>query len=320
MVLVTLAIASIVFISGCVDIGETEVETGDGVEITSFETYPTSVYSDETYEIVMDVENRGGREARGVEACLYDPKVDRRAYSIGTLERSTEDLQGGRGTAVWEREAGDVAAGITTSETPRARLFYGYNTIGNKNIQVVSRDEASRRERDGEQPVPDPETTTVSEGPFDVDITSSGRRITEGDRTVRFDIEARNVGQGTPFAEELDEDDFVGDIWDFIICDILDWCDPEGDGVGGYDTESCSIDQEHVNRANLKLQVEGAELVGDCADLENGELVRIRDGRLWKSCRMEVDEVVPQQGISVQASIGYGYSLDAETSVTIQGE
>lgn len=265
----------------------------------------------------MDVENRGSRDATNVEACIYDPKIQDNAYAIGSLTRATEDLEGGRATASWITDSGDIPQGITTSESVRARLFYGYNTIGRKEMVIVSRDESRARVERGESELPAKGPMTVSDGPFDVEIDTRERSVSTGDEVIDFNIRARNTGGGTPFADHATFDP-DRNVWDIVICDWLGWCTPGSSG--SYDTRDCAIGSDRLNKVNLRVEADGASLEGDCAGLENGEIVDVRDGMVTRPCRLTVDEVRPEQTIPITVNLGYGYYVSAETSVQVRGE
>lgn len=299
---------AVVLVSGCIQVGggedEEETRYGNGLVIKNFEAFPNEVFSGDTLDLIVDIQNKGGREAGGIWAEVYslsglacvndgcEVKED-----ISSLDAPTSDFEGETVTETWELEAPSVHKGIADNVNPQVRVYYDYSTVARNSIPVISRQEYKRKlQRD--QSLPSAGSTTVSHGPFSVNIKSRSTAVLDEDEnTFRVSILANNLLSGTAYT--------------------LD---------GGYEkgtapkSENDELDKVKVTvtpSGNNKIDCGGTGGFKDSysskEDLRGGETLRM-------NCEVSLDSKSDSMDVPVDVELDYGYFLTDSASLTLKGE
>lgn len=284
--------------SGCVQLGgeEQPAKYGNGVMITSFEAVPGTVFAGDDYDLILDVQNKGGRTAKDVNAYFYSVAQGEFKNKKVTLDPPTKEIAGQRHTFSWSPDSPTLPQGITRTLNPKVRVFYKYQTIGAARLPVISKSEYKRRVK-RDRKLPQKEPVTVSRGPFSIQIKGeSPARVedTQGERTFRIYIVAKNLLDGTPYYRGAHPSSSQNL--------------PRGDSL---DTVEMEI---NINSTN-------AELTSTCDQYTSFNNITIRRGEVIReSCEVNVSTVEPVQEIPIMVRLRYGYFLSSETSVKVRGE
>lgn len=291
-------VLGVVSISGCVQIGEEggPDRFGNGLVISSFEAIPQNVFSGDDFDLILDVKNKGGHEAKDVAAYLYstgtvEPDAPFQSVS-NSLSPPTEEIGGEMDTVTWTLTAPDLRGGVTDTLNPRVRVYYKYRTTGRVKMPVMSKSEFKRRKVRDES-IPSIEQTTVSRGPLSVEISGQSPSLVEqGEKTFRVYITADNLLKGTAYH------------------------------TSGHPTEdSPTVAEKDLGEIEMMVQSTGASLK-DCSEYDGKFAdISIRRGEnIRKSCEFSVDGIKPMQEIPITVTFSYGYFLSDRTSVTVKGE
>lgn len=288
---VILLAASVVVFSGCVEFGEEETETGRGLVITSFDAVPGEVFSGDSFDLLLDVQNVGDRTAENVVANITQKggaSEDNSGFTGDTdLDPPTEDFEGEIHTFDAEMNAPTISVGPEDVRL-KGRVNYEYTTDARVLLPIIEKDEYMRRARADEE-IPDMGVSRVSKGPFTVSIDGeSPARIEEeeGDVDVRFSIEGNNIGSGVPYNTEGHPNPGSDDInemeVDVDLGDNMEW--------GEHD---------------------------DCSD----DSVPVRGGDDFQViCRAEYNGAEDFDEVPIDVTLNYGYYIDSETSVRVLEE
>jgi len=292
-VMLVLFVASIVVTSGCVETNnEEDSKSGQGLEVISFQAVPSEVFSEDSFDVSLEVQNKGGREAEDVRANLYSlsgatPGGD--TFKSGNLDLSapTEDFGGERAILDWSLEAPEVPSGMEDTIKPTARIFYKYDTISRINIPAMSKSEHKRR-LSSDSEIPEISTARVTPGPFSIDVQGpSPARVEDGDEEFHFYVHGTNLLDGVPYK------------------------------VDAHPDEEGELGNEDTNVIEADIEMQGADITNNC----DGEDVNVIGGDSFQlNCKAEVDDVKPVQEIPVQITLDYGYYITDETSVKVRGE
>ncbi|GEM_PF-2497641 len=286
---IVLLAASLVFISGCIEFGEDDEEVGYGVEITSFDAIPPEVFSGDSFDLLLDVQNMGDRTAEDVWA-----NVERAGGSIEVdgfqdqvlLDPPTEDFEGEMHTFTASMTAPQISVGPENVGI-RSRVYYKYETDARVLLPVIEKDEYAMRLEVGD-PIPDMGVSRMSRGPLSVGIDGpSPVLIDEDDTTFRFYIQGQNIGGGVPYLEDAHG---------------------EGEIPGREQRNRISVDVSFPEDTPVSWEDE------DCSD----DNVRVYGGDFQIICRGEIDEDVNFLEVPIDVNLDYGYYIDQETSLTVK--
>lgn len=291
-----------VAVSGCVQFGQEKesAKYGKGVLINNFEAFPSEVFSGEEVDLVLDVQNKGGRVARDIEARIFSlggMNCDETETTISRLDPPTEDFEGEVATRTFTCTTPSVPGGVESEISPTVRVYYNYSTAARVPVPVLERDEYRRRLRRDES-LPSLPSTTVSNGPLSVKIKSRSPAVvqssnTEDERRFRLSIEANNLLSGTVYNykshPDPDQDDY-----DVIHATV-------------------SVGKGRLKCSNKDWEDDGVQSLND--DLRAGKTLRI-------SCNVELDrdQIRQSMEIPVQVDLAYGYFLSESASFTVVGE
>lgn len=291
--LVFLVIASIVFFSGCIEFGDDDtVETGHGVRITSFQAMPSEVFSGDSFDLLMDVQNVGDKTARDVEASITQTggasESDDNGFGSGTnLAPPTDDFDGEIHTFEAEMDAPEITVG-PESVTLKGRLYYEYETDARVLLPVMSREEYRTRIQAGDD-IPGMGVSRVSRGPFTVDIDGPSPALIDDDddeedeMDFRFYIRGENIGNGVPYDAESHPNPTRDDIHEIEV--IVNLPEDDADWV---DDENCS------------------------------DNVTVRAGNDFQAiCHAKLQNHEDFIEIPIDVTLKYGYYIDSETSVNV---
>lgn len=293
----------VVLVSGCVQIGgddEEETRYDNGLVIENFEAFPDEVFSGDSLDLILDVQNKGGREATDVWAEVYSlgglEDSNENKKELSDLDSPTSDFEGQTDTATWNLDAPSIEKGITDTVTPNVRVYYQYSTRARNSVPVLTRSEYKRRLKRDES-LPEAGSTTVSHGPFSVEIKSRSTAVINEDddeHTFRVSITANNIMSGTAYKSGLgSETEPESDELDVVNLTIKSG---EGDiSCGG---------ESHADEYQESEE-----------DLRGGEEMR-------KNCEIKLakDEVSDVMDIPIEVKMDYGYFISGEAPVTIEGE
>lgn len=302
---VSLLLLSTLAISGCIQLGqEEEKELGNGVMITSFRAFPSTVYSGEDYSVSLSVKNKGGREATDTIAYLYNiPNIDSNFKTIGSLGPTTEEFSGQGATVMWQRVGapGGLGQGVEQPLNPKAKVYYKYTTYAMQSIPVVTWDYMKRVERQGGT-LPSLGKTTVTRGPISVKIKSqSPVRVDseKSDEKIRISVSGSNLLGGTPFNHTQVPDS----------------------------TTEPPISSDYLNEVKLTLNTnstvvnKNANIDNNCFGGSSGILL-YGGNEFTKNCKIQIDatEIASSTIIPVTATLKYGYYVQTSTSLTVKGK
>jgi len=247
-------------------------------------SFPT-VYSGESVDFMLNIQNQGTVDATDVKSRVIG--LDTWDNEGGTCEEwerispAVPDIgaPGETKNCRWTYAAPDVPQGLSTKYSPTIRLYYGYRTSFVKSVFFASSKEL-RTMMDRGQALPT-QTTSQTTGPIQIDIkTEAPVRFWESSVEFPLAITVSNVGGG-------------------VVCPSQSDCE------SGQNTNMLSLDIESGNDISIT----------DCeTDIE-----------LWQGktntlvCQATFsglsDVDTAQRTISIDAD--YGYYTDKTTQVTV---
>jgi hypothetical protein len=198
-----------ILVSGCTG---PQTPTGSGIIIENFVSYPSEMYSGESFNLQLMARNAGSFDARNVRFELSNVGT---AYENKGLEIACEtecphvidrflapDPQAGTTgesvTCIWKCSAPeDIPRNERLVFNPNIRVYYYYESSIVKSVTIASEDELRSLNAQG-RPLPS-ETTSLTEGPIRLGIqTRSPVKYTEKANEVAFpiSISIENVGGG----------------------------------------------------------------------------------------------------------------------------
>jgi hypothetical protein len=305
---ILLSVLSIVLVAGCVGIElpggvSTAVGGGYGMEITSFTAEPTSVFSEASVRVMMEIENRGGHTVPANDTLIYLTGASftewtddgaNAVYELITKEMRAEDVVRGvaASTDRWSvpLSAPELDAGQTSDYIFIGRLYSDYQTSASGNIWVYSETESEAARAAGRQ-IYTP-SFTYTKGPVGLSMSVSPTPVViyDEDDTITVYIKVSNLASGTIY--DPDASIGVGDVGltmdDINIVNVV--VDSDLPFAAGNDPESCQGEQELVAGRDLTL-----------------------------ICELDVGTVETFQSFPISVEVTYGYYTERTASVTVQG-
>ncbi|UCG95030.1 MAG: hypothetical protein JSV92_03220 [archaeon] len=299
--LVLIAVAAVIFSSGCLEgiwpQGETVI-TGKGVIVNMFEPDFPELEPDDKFDLYLEVENIGGTDAKNTYAHLFNIDVSEwgnptKTKSIGTLESPDEvaGIPGDIGEATWELEAPTVPEGVVFKYQPKVRLMYDYQTIASATIPLMEKSEYKRLKERDMLSVP-PITTDVSKGPLAVTISARTPIVIDNytEDTVEFRVNVDLLQKGGVF----DPDHSSGDM---------------------------NLTSDDMDKLKIKIDasgVEGEAETGSCNASVNAVKEDLRRGKtLIYTCELEAKEFSASASVPVTVILDYGYYEDLTTDIKV---
>jgi hypothetical protein len=212
-VLILMVLAAIV--SGCTEGGQTEDEGSTSLTVNEFSGFPNPVPANQNVQFRMQLVNDGDEDVDTAFARLYNPPFgggaqvfsdengDNPGKQARTLQFSDLRAEGDQTPAVPQTrqvdfQAPDLPRDRDLSYGFNADIFFGYETVGDAEIQILS--EEAFREEGATQGSARLEN---SRAPIQLEVrTPTPIRIFDSQDssvTKQFCVIARNQGQGTPF-------------------------------------------------------------------------------------------------------------------------
>ncbi len=282
---IVLIAASLVFVSGCIDFDEEEETEGHGLVVEEFEGVPSEVFSEDEFELFLDVRNMGDVDAEEVTPELYSTggatEVDDAwdPESVPSLSAPTQEFEGEQASFTRTLGAPDIEISDETLNI-QTNIYYKYGTEARIRIPVISSEERRSREEAGEA-LPNIETPRVTDGPFTVRITGPDPAIIEEDDTgIMFTIHGNNVGGGRAYLSD-------------------EHPDPGRDELDSVDV---TIDTDG--------QITGVECDGETT-VRHGDYFELH-------CSGDVDDFQEFQEIPIDVTVDYGYRIRERTSVYVR--
>ena len=211
-------LAAVVIVAGCTDNSQNEsvtVSQTSGVEIMSYTASPSSLSGGQPATLQMNIKNRGGVDAKNVQAHLTDPEFgsDSGLWSVeggGAWKDGFETLRGPNTdsgqdaltrTLQWTVTAPNRDNQIDIDYDFDAKLFYRYNTEAATQMTLVNTNSVEDR--------PTRSTPSIQNtgGPIQLGIQASSPILfteSSGGSSISrpFCITMQNQGAGTPFLYE----------------------------------------------------------------------------------------------------------------------
>jgi hypothetical protein len=305
---ILLSVLSIVLVAGCVGIElpggvSTAVGAGNGMEITSFTAEPTSVFSDASVRVTMEIENRGGHTVPADDALIYLTGASftewtddgaNAIYELITKEMRAEDVVRGvaASTDRWTTSlsAPELDAGQTSSYIFIGRLYSDYQTSSSGNIWVYSETEAEAARAAG-RTIYTP-SFTYTKGPVGLSISVSPTPVViyDEDDTITVYIKVSNLASGTIYDPDVSIG--VGDV---------------------------GLTMDDINIVNVDVQSDLSFAAGNDADSCYGEQELVAGRDLTLICEFDVGAVETFQSFPISVDVTYGYYTERTASVTVQG-
>ncbi|MFB6075873.1 MAG: hypothetical protein ABEK17_01900 [Candidatus Aenigmatarchaeota archaeon] len=294
--LTVILLTSIVFLSGCLQ-GGNDISKGNGLDITNFGTYYPQVESGEDFDIVVDVQNKGGKTARNVYAFLHGISTSKWSVSGSNPSRVASDLQGpdiememeGESDFVtWNLVAPQQTEGVTFTYNPKVRVFYNYKTTASTSVPILDRKEYKRLVSN-EENLPKQKVTQITKGPLGVTINSRSPVIAKGGREdFRISIKIQNLENGGIFHPN-------------------------------YINSVPNIPEDRTNEVRLKIDAPDVTPI-DCNAYYSPETISIRRGKeAMYNCELEVSNIITRRDVPVRVQLDYGYFIDETTQVKVRG-
>ncbi|MFB6192805.1 MAG: hypothetical protein ABEK00_00985 [Candidatus Nanohaloarchaea archaeon] len=211
-------LAAVVLASGCTDNtkqNSVTVSQNTGVEITSFTASPSSLTAGQPATLQLSVKNRGGVDAKNVQAHLTNPEFgsDSGLWSITRGDAWKEgfntlpgpDPDAGQTaltrTFQWNLKAPNKDNKIAIDYGFDADVFYKYQTQAVTQMRVVNTNSME------EQPTQTNPTVENTGGPIQMGVQITSPVIftasnNGNDKNRSFCVTIQNVGAGTPFLYE----------------------------------------------------------------------------------------------------------------------
>jgi hypothetical protein len=307
---ILISILAVAMVSGCVDIPGIGVVTpavggGYGLEITSFTAEPSTVFSDSSVRLVMEIENRGGTTVDSSGSKIYvtgsnfedwndGPSAD---FETITKEMRAEDVVRGVPASTYRYSntlsAPTLEAGQTRNDIFIGRVYHDYSTSANGNVWVYSEAEADAARAAGRQIYTPSFTYTKGPVGLSVSVSPDPLIIYEGSNVFSVYIKINNLASGTIYSP--------------------------GSITYSGDSSDVSLTMEEINKVDVDIDVgSGLDLDDECVDLSDQELVAGRD--LTIVCDVEVDTTVETfRSFQFDITVDYGYYTERTASVTVQG-
>lgn len=292
--LVVLLASSVVFFSGCIELGGSEEKTVKGVKITAFESIPSEVFAGDSFDLLLDVKNTGGVTANDVQAEITQ-KGGASVSSDGSnftgsenLDPPSQDFEGEMHTFEANMEAPESSIGSENLDI-KSRVYYKYTTDARAILPVMEKDQYKTRVQAGDK-IPSMGVSRDSSGPFSVSIDGNSPTLIEsddGETDFRFYIKGKNTGNGVPYNKE-------------------------GHANPGSD---------HLHEINVTVSLDNHDNADFTPDGGCSGETTVRGGNDFQViCEGEYNGEQDFAEIPIDVTLDYGYYIDGQTSVQVKEE
>jgi hypothetical protein len=304
-------IAVVVTTSGCTVPGNT-VTGGPGLVIETFKTTPDNIESNEHVGVQLEARNMGGYNGQagmGVQAVAEIMAIDpiewrvtpSAAMNFGPLLMPDPEsqTQGGLGKVNWELIAPPLKRGTTKTYQILGRVYYPYETKVIKPVWFVTTEEMRRIVQNGEALASDPQTQSA--GPLTVTVTTGNFVRATDWRNTKFQLQIKidNTGGGVIIGKDYPI---------AVTVDYPTWVMPAGGGqcppqdmwaTAIYATSVPLVLPQPIGRAFVKMW--------------NSRSTDI-------TCEFSIVQP-PSSRTSgdFKVTLGYIYSVDTSTQITVKG-
>ena len=297
-----LPVLAIIFVSGCIGSGDT-TEFGNGVVIQAWEPDFSRLYSGETVQLQLKVQNQGEIDATGLEAKIMGIDVGRDGWDLDTTVGSADrdlllapnpdtNTPGEVWTIIWSGTAPELVRGMEHTYEPIMRLSYVYSGTATKTITLVDSQELRRLIQQGKSLPSQP--TAYTAGPLSIEVQT-----------------------GNYVKTQKEDDPFPINI---LITNTM-WS--SGGSTIPVDGSGLRSPRNYNYPVHLKIEMpDGLRLDRDTCDTDawydlwKGETAEI-------TCQVEITNM-PDEGERLDKVmkfyIDYGYKIDAQTSITVVGQ
>jgi len=305
-ILIPLLLA-VVAIAGCVGQGEQKPTAGLGAAILSFAPFQDSVYTDKDVTLTMTVENQGDYTIDKVfsfaylmgsnlkEASSSDPNMWTTQQLYQTLPKDlkpadpSRQIPADQANLKWTLHSPTgLSRGQSRTDTFIGRFYYLYNTSVDTTAWVYSDAEAAAERAKGNSLTPP--TSSYSRGPLEVTVSYAPTNPVISDKTFTMFIKINNAGGGMPF-------------------------DPTNVGINHP-----SVPEENLNKVYIEITgyPNYFSIGNGCTGWQ--ELLPGKETTI--SCDVTMDQNIPtpKTGFSPKVTIEYGYYIDKQTQITVQGK
>jgi hypothetical protein len=288
---------------------------GNGLEITSFSSEPTTVYSNNTVRVTMEIQNLGGTSVLlgNPHSFVYltgsNMKLDAsdliywRGGSATTDKQScrpftknmtsADAVKGTEGrieTMKWSLIAPKVDPGQTRTDTIIGRVYTDYETAVNGNIWVYQQSEADAAKASGRSL--NRASFTSTSGPVAVSVSVNPDPVivySDGDRTTTLTIRISNTASGTIYKSG------------FEACTS---------GPATIDSDS------QLNKVDVVVTAPDFSGISAC----NTEAELIAGKPTTVVCDLTAPSVPTFGSFPVSIKVNYGYFTERTATVVVQGK
>ena len=200
----------VVLIAGCASHRQSPSYSNDGIVINEFSSADSSLYSGDNTTLYLEIQNKGGVDAKDVKAYLFD--IDQwnptpsAMHKFGDMRAGNENAPGEIKTMSWDITAPELPQGVTNTFPIETRVVYGYKSTASSSIHLYSYYDWKRLSDKGQLSVSSEIPTSNSNGPIQVSLMgSSAYEIRQsGDNSIPVVITFTNIGSGDPVEIEND--------------------------------------------------------------------------------------------------------------------
>jgi hypothetical protein len=322
---ILVSILAVLLVAGCtvpgvpgiIGGGGTSV-SGNGMEITSFSTEPTTAYSGNTVRVTMDVQNLGGTSVLlgDTHAFVYltgsnmnlgsGTDIYWRGSTLATDKQScrpftknmtaadvVKGTEGRTETLKWSLIAPKVDAGQTRTDTIIGRVYTDYETAVNGNIWVYQQSEADAAKASGRSL--NRASFTTTSGPVAVSVSVNPDPViiySDGDKTTTLTIRISNTASGTIYKSGFEA------------------CGANGPTTINSDTQ--------LNKVDVVVSAPDFDGIATC-NADQPELIAGKPTTVV--CDITVNKAVATfSSFPISVKIKYGYFTERTATVVVQGK
>ena len=309
-ILIPLLLA-VVAIAGCVGQGEQKPTAGLGAAILSFAPFQDSVYTAKNVTLTMTVENQGDYDIENETAFAYlmgsnlkeSSTPDSNAWITDSSYRyflkdlkpadPTRQIPAGQVSLKWTLTAPTgFSRGQSRTDTFIGRFYYLYNTTVDTTAWIYSNSEATAEKAKGNALTPP--TSSYSRGPLEVTVDYAPKNPVVEDGSFTMYIKIKNVGGGTVFK-----------------------VDSMSSSLPPF---SPSIPEEKLNKVDITIGGYPSDFTGVSECEGEQELLSGKETVITCDVKIPSNLNTPKTGFSPKITISYGYYIDAQTQITVQGK
>ncbi len=297
-----LPVLAVILVSGCVGGGDS-VEFGNGVVIQAWEPDFSRLYSGETIQLQLKVQNQGEIDATDLEARIMGIDTGRDGWDLDVTVGSDErelllapnpdtNTPGEVWTTIWTGTSPELVRGMEHTYEPIVRLSYVYSGTATKTITLVDAQELRRIIQQGKS-LPSQSTMSTA-GPLSIEVqTGNYVKTQKEDDPFPINIRITNtMWNGGGSTIPIDES-----------------------GLRSPRNYNYPVHMEIEMPSGLRIDRDTCD-TDTWYDLWKGETAEV-------TCQVEITDM-PDEGERIDKVmkfyIAYGYKIDSQTSITVIGQ